>query len=212
LTVVAGEFDLVSETERVLETDTVLVRDTVPDLVSETEIDLVLGFDDGIGERETVVLRVLVNDTDTVGLTVKGRVVGIPVLVIVTDTERVLTFDVGAGEAEIETVGLTVKGCVVGRPVFVIEYVEEEDTEIVGNVVAVIGVSEGITDFVRLGCLVVAKGLRLTEPDVVTVPVLNTDGALLTTPDAVVHTEPLTVRVGTNTVGEDDGSSVVDAT
>jgi hypothetical protein len=90
--------------ERVNDTDLVRVTDTVPDRVSETETDFVLAFDDGIGERVTVVLLVLVNETETVGLVVKGRVVGIPVLVIEADTDLVLIFDVGTGEAEIDTV------------------------------------------------------------------------------------------------------------
>jgi hypothetical protein len=59
---------------------------------------------------------VLVNETETVGLTVKGRVVAIPDPVSETDTDLVLIFDVGTGEAEIDTVGLTVKARVVGIP------------------------------------------------------------------------------------------------
>jgi hypothetical protein len=104
--VLVTETVLVRDTvpDRVLVTETVLVRDTVPDRVSETETDFVLTFDDGIGERVTVVLLVLVNETDIVGLTVKGRVVGIPDLVIEADTDLVLIFDVGTGEAEIDTV------------------------------------------------------------------------------------------------------------
>jgi hypothetical protein len=107
---------------------------------------------------------------------------------------------------------------VVGRPVFVIEYLEENETDTVGNVVALIGVSDTATDFVKLvdtvpvACLLVAKGVKLTEPDAADVPVLSPDCVLLTVPDTDIHTEPLTVGVGTNTDGEEVGNSVVDAT
>ena len=73
------------------------------------------------------------------------------------------------------------KARVVGRPDFVIEYVGEDDTDTVRNVVALIGVNETDTDFVKLvdtvpvTCLLVAKGVGLTEPDATTVPDFSID-------------------------------------
>lgn len=91
------------------------------------------------------------------------------------------------------------------------------------NVVALIGVNETVTDFVRLGdtvpvaCLLVAKGVGLTEPDAETMLLLTPDCVLLTSADADIDDETFTVDVGTretlfNTVGEGVGTSVVDGT
>jgi hypothetical protein len=55
---------------------------------------------------------------------------------------------------------------------------------------------------VRLGDTV-TKGVELTERDAATVLLLRPDCVVLIVPDADIHTEPLVVGVGTNTVGEE---------
>jgi hypothetical protein len=71
--------------ERVIETVPDLVRDKLPERVRETVPDIVPGKVVGIADGDPVMLRVLDTVIVTVGVGVKGKVVGIPDLVSVTD-------------------------------------------------------------------------------------------------------------------------------
>ena len=86
-----GERDRVTVTERVIETDRVLVKETVPENVARLEAPTVLA-----PERVTEILLVRETVTEPVGDRVKGNVVGIPVRdtvlvgLRVRETDRVL--------------------------------------------------------------------------------------------------------------------------
>ena len=170
-----GERDRVTVTERVIETDRVLVKETVPENVARLEAPTVLA-----PERVTEILLVRETVTEPVGERVKGNVVGIPVLVTdlvgerVRETEVVLVTD---------TVPERVPTWVVGIPVLVTDLVGERVRE-----TDLVLVKETVTDCVALCVVGSADGepLTLRVPETVTEVVTDrVDGKLVAATERV---------------------------